>query len=136
MENVTFRVLNKNNKVFKFTIDKYTVGDVRKELCDEYDNKDKFCKIECVLEYPVRKFGILTLNPGVLGDIYDKERLDRFNIGGKTINININFETKKIENRQKINLKASHSRFRFKNKEYKEEKKEFNFNEDDFPPLC
>jgi hypothetical protein len=131
MDTVTFKVNNKENKEFNFSISEDKIKDIRERLCDEYDEKDKFCKIECILEYPIRKFGILTLNPGVLGDIYDEEKLERFNIGGKTIDIKVEFEEKKVEMRKKIKNNVSKSRFRYN----KKENKEFVYKEDDFPPL-
>ena len=131
MSTVTFRVSNKDNKEFTFNIDEDNVKDLRNKLCDEYDMNDKFCKIECNLEYPIRKFGILTLNPGILGDIYDEEKFNRFNIAGRTIDITITFEEKKEERRKKINNR-SNSRYMFNKKK---EKKEFVYDDNDFPPL-
>ena len=128
---VIFSVSNRDNRKFEFRMDQ-KVLDVRDKLCEEFDMKDKFCNIECLLEFPIRKFGILTLDPGEFGDIYDNEKLNRFNIEGKTININIKFEDKK---QNKINLKNLKRVKRYK-RENKEKKKTFVYNDDDFPPLC
>lgn len=124
---VIFKIVNKDNIEIKIDLDR-KVYELRDEICKKFNIEDKFCKIECLLDFPIRKFGILTLNPGELGDIYDHELLDRFNIGGKIINININFEKKR---QNKIIMKKKKSRL-FKKKE---KPKEFIFNKDDFPPL-
>ena len=139
MDTVIFRVINKENKEFEFKIDEKKIIDVRTEFCNEYDNKDMFCNIECILEYPIRKFGILTLNPGILGSIYDEELLNRFNIGGKTIDIKIYFEKPREDRRKKINkssYKSSYSKYYpFSKNKPKNEIKSFVYNDDDFPPL-
>lgn len=139
MDTVTFRVLNKENKEFQFKIDEKKLIDVRIKLCNEYDNKDMFCIIECILKYPIRKFGILTLNPGIVGSIYDDELLNRFNIGGKTIDIKISFEKPREDRRKKINKSAYSSNLSkyspFSKNKSKKEIKSFVYKEDDFPPL-
>ena len=128
---VTFNILNKNQKKIKLEENK-KVKDVRKHILELYDIKDKYCKLEFVLEYPIRKFGILTLYPGELTDVYDEERLNRFNIVDKTVDINVYFVEKKVK-REKRNYK----KFRYNNSviERKKEKKVFVFNESDFPAL-
>ena len=123
---VTFIINNKDNKEYVFKMNE-KILDVRNKLCEEFNMKNKFCSIECILEFPIRKFGILTLNPGELGDIYDNERLDRFNIEEEKINIKINFENKKSD---KIDL-TKIKKFRKKQKK----SNTFVYNESDFPPL-
>ena len=128
---VTFNILNKNNKKFKQG-EETKVKDVRKNILELYDVKDKNYKLEFVLEYPIRKFGILTLYPGELTDVYDEERLNRFNIVDKTVDINVYFIEKKVK-RERRNYK----KFRYNNSviERKKEKKVFVFNKSDFPAL-
>ena len=63
--------------------------------------KDKECKITVLLERPIRKLGILTLNPGELGEIYDNEKMNRFDIINKNIKKNVEFIKKKIEKLKK-----------------------------------
>ena len=124
-------ILNKNQKMVRIEENK-KVKDVRKNILELYDVKDKYCKLEFVLEYPIRKFGILTLYPGELTDVYDEERLNRFNIVDKTVNINVYFVEKKVKRERR-----SYKKFRYNNSviERKKEKKVFVFNESDFPAL-
>ena len=128
---VSFMIVNKNNNKIDVSIEK-TIKELRNILSEHFNIKNKFCKIEFLLDFPIRKFGILTLNPGELTDVYDNEKLNRFNIENKTLNINVYFNPiiKKKQNKKKYV-----NRFSFFNTEIPIVKKNFVFNEDDFPPL-
>lgn len=130
MSVATFNIVNYGDK--KIIIDGYKkISDLRYMILERLNIRDKFCKIECLLDTPIRKFGILSINPGELSDIYDNEKINRFNILGKTININVNFCEKNNNKIDLTKLKNMHgSSLKFNDKP-----KSFEYIDSDFPPL-
>ena len=132
-------IINNKDFIEIFLLEDQSIKDLRNLILNKFEMKDKECKITVLLERPIRKLGILTLNPGELGEIYDNEKMNRFDIINKNININVEFIKKKIE----ISKKEYKKRFGClgyldkynKSLLAEKKKKEFVYNEDDFPPL-
>tara|TARA_B110000037_G_C17071560_1_gene486101 strand:- start:64 stop:483 length:420 start_codon:yes stop_codon:yes gene_type:complete len=138
MSVATFNIVNYGD--IKIIIDGYKkISELRDIILERLNVRDKFCRIECILYKPIRKFGILTLDPGELSDIYDNELIMKFNIMDKTININVNFEEKRNNKIDLKKLRKTNGQSNTYNSKYNTSndnvKKEFKYSDDDFPPL-
>ena len=137
-DKVNFCVKNIDNEVFELSSEQ-TVKDLRDLLLKNYDKEDKDYEIFILIDRPIRSFSILTLNPGELTDVYDHEKMNRFDIIGKKIDINIEFCEKKVIKKREYKSRFNLSYLNRYNNELQElEKsspKSFVYNEDDFPPL-
>ena len=117
-----------------------TIFNIKKELLNEYyNNKCKYLDFELILENPIKHFGKLSLEPGLIPSSMDKFKLNKFSINELnqlTINVlenNTNDILQNIENSttniyDKINKKINNS-------EYINQTQEFIYKEEDFPSL-
>ena len=124
-----------------------TFGDVRKRIREILETKNKL-RIKVLLDKPLRAFGKLNLEPGVLSPMLSAAKLDRFNIKGRldlevTVTDEVFIDSRKPKS---SGFKSSggsfggssggtyevHSR---RKKKGMMEKEEYNYNKDDFPPL-
>lgn len=117
-----------------------TIFNIKKELLNEYyNNKCKYLDFELILENPIKHFGKLSLEPGLIPSSMDKFKLNKFSINELnqlTINVlenNTNDILQNIENSttniyDKINKKIN-------NVEYINQTQEFIYKEEDFPSL-
>ena len=82
-----------------------TIFNIKKELLNEYyNNKCKYLDFELILENPIKHFGKLSLEPGLIPSSMDKFKLNKFSINELnqlTINVfenNTNDILQNIEN--------------------------------------
>lgn len=135
---IIFNIKNETiEKNYDLTI---TIFNIKKELLNEYyNNKCKYLDFELILENPIKHFGKLSLEPGLIPSSMDKFKLNKFSINELnqlTINVfenNTNDILQNIENSttniyDKINKKIN-------NVEYINQTQEFIYKEEDFPSL-
>ena len=119
-----------------------TILSIKKELLNEfYNNECKYLDFELLLENPIKHFGKLSLEPGLMPSSMDKFKLNKFSISNlEQLRINVfknnnnnvlqNIENtttniydkinKRINNEENINVRES---------------QEFIYKEEDFPSL-
>jgi hypothetical protein len=119
-----------------------TILSIKKELLNDfYNNECKYLDFELVLKNPIKHFGKLSLEPGLMPSSMDKFKLNKFSINGlEQLNINVsknnnNNILQNIENAttniyDKIN-KRINNEVNINDKE----SQEFVYKEEDFPSL-
>ena len=136
-DKVIFNVNNMHHEKFELD-EEQTVKDLRNLILEKFDKQDMDCKIHVLIDRPIRSFSILTLNPGELTEVYDHERMNRFDILGRELNINVEFcEKKVLKPRKEYKSRFTMSYLNRYNNELEEETKNktFVYKEEDFPPL-
>ena len=136
-------LFNINDKNIEKEYDTTTsIFNIKKELLNEfYNNECKYLDFELVLENPIKHFGKLSLEPGLMPSSMDKFKLNKFSINGlEQLNINVlknnnNNILKNIKNTttniyDKINKRINNEE-NINNKE----SQEFVYKEEDFPSL-
>jgi hypothetical protein len=124
-----------------------TFGNVRERIREILNTKNKL-HIKILLNKPLRAFGKLNLEPGVLSPMLSPAKLDRFNIkdGLKfevTITDDIFVDITKtklstpVKNTSLYEVQSTNqnSKRRGKRRELMEKDKEYVYDEGDFPPL-
>jgi hypothetical protein len=143
----------KNETIEKEYEISYSLIQIKRELINEYfKNVCKYLDFELLLERPIKHFGKLGLEPGIIPTTMDKFKLDKFSISGINLlkinvieNNNCNIleildNTPSNQNSNKNNIKFYEQRFYNENNENNkqkniQEKKTFIYNEEDFPEL-
>ena len=76
---IIFNIKNETiEKNYDLTI---TIFNIKKELLNEYyNNKCKYLDFELILENPIKHFGKLSLEPGLIPSSMDKFKLNKFSI--------------------------------------------------------
>ena len=120
-----------------FTLEN-TFKDVREKIREVLNTKNKL-RIEILLEKPLRAFGKLNLEPGILSPMLSAAKLSRFNIKN-TLNFEVivsnelyTDDIKPKERSSNTGLYEIKSSRRKKNSDIME--KEYIYKDDDFPPL-
>ena len=130
--------ININNEhTLTFTLEN-TFKDVREKIREVLNTKNKL-RIKIILDKPLRAFGKLNLEPGILSPMLSAAKLSRFNIKD-TLNFTVTITDELYSDDRKPQQRSSSgglyeiksSRRRKKNDIME---KEYVYNEDDFPPL-
>ena len=117
-----------------------TFGDVRARIREILETNNKL-RIKLLLDKPLRAFGKLNLEPGILSPMLNAAKLDRFNIK-EQLNLEVNVTDAEFTDdiKPKSTAKTSSSggtyevNFRRKKKGIME-KEDYVYKEDDFPSL-
>lgn len=130
--------ININNEhTLTFTLEN-TFRDVREKIREVLNTKNKL-RIKILLDKPLRAFGKLNLEPGILSPMLSAAKLSRFNIKNGlnfmvTVTDELYSEDRKPEQRSSnsglYEIKSSRRR-----KKDDIMDKEYIYKEDDFPPL-
>ena len=115
-----------------------TFGDVRARIREILETKNKL-RIKILIDKPLRAFGKLNLEPGVLSPMLSAAKLDRFNIKNilnleVTVTDEVFTDSRKPKPTSKSSSGAYEVNFRRKKKGIME-KEDYVYKEDDFPPL-
>ena len=130
--------ININNEhTLTFTLEN-TFKDVREKIREVLNTKNKL-RIKIILDKPLRAFGKLNLEPGILSPMLSAAKLSRFNIK-ETLNFSVTITDELYSDDRKPRQRSSSgglyeikSSRRSKKKDIME--KEYVYKEDDFPPL-
>lgn len=143
MSVVNFKVVNHENRVFNVSLDN-TINDLRRMFAKDLFGSTKYVDILCIMKTPIRGFGKMTLEPGIIPASFNDSRLNRFNLEGREITINVTELNK--ENNEDNSTSSGESWAGKAKQAYippslslggrKKVEKEYVYKEDDFPPLC
>ena len=119
-----------------------TILSIKKELLnDYYNNECKYLDFELVLKNPIKHFGKLSLEPGLMPSSMDKFKLNKFSINGlEQLNINVsknnnNNILQNIENATTNIYDKINKRINNEVNINDRESQEFIYKEEDFPSL-
>ena len=138
---ITFK-LHINSDIFSFSFDNESkIIDLKNYIINSFYPKDgsvKYIDIEYVNDKIIRGFGKLTLEKGVISRHMDTQRLSRYNLEGKDIDIVtkiISDYTFKNSNKKSYNPNIKRSGYVPPGLRKKEKTNTYVYNEADFPPL-
>ena len=138
---ITF-ILDINNELFSFEFnEESTILSLKNHIINSFYSKDqkiKYIDIEYVGDAIIRGFGKLTLERGVISRHMDDQKLTRYNLNGKKINIMtriITDYTPKENKRKSYSSNMMKSGYVPPNIRKKEKTNKYVYNEADFPPL-
>lgn len=130
--------ININNKhTLTFTLEN-TFKDVREQIRKVLNTKNKL-RINIILDKPLRAFGKLNLEPGILSPMLSAAKLSRFNIKD-TLNFTVSITDELYSDDRKPKQQSSNTGlYEIKSSRHKKKdnimEKEYIYKEDDFPPL-
>ena len=126
-----------NEHTLTFTLEN-TFKDVREKIREVLNTKNKL-RIKIILDKPLRAFGKLNLEPGILSPMLSAAKLSRFNIKD-TLNFTVTITDELYSDDRKPQQRSSNSGlYEIKSSRRRKKndimEKEYVYNEDDFPPL-
>ena len=136
-------ILNINGKNIEKEYDlTTTILSIKKELLNDfYNNECKYLDFELVLENPIKHFGKLSLEPGLMPSSMDKFKLNKFSINGlEQLNINVSINNnnnilENIENTTTNIYDKINKRINNEDNVNIRESQEFIYKDEDFPSL-